>query len=143
MERLFERYAAAWAANDAEAIASHWDSVAFRFYKAEEVERVFYVWDEALAYWRGNQAMHERVRLDFSDQRPIPLDAAWRLMFVRMRWSIRFAAAAPPAVAGKAMGGDNHVLALLHGERFAGWSETPDAPISYVRRLYETQAREV
>ena len=65
---------------------------------------------------------------------------------VRMRWDIRFrtdartADGAAFAHAGKAMGGDNHVLMLL-GETdsklaLRGWSETPDAAITYLRGLY-------
>jgi len=38
------------------------------------------------------------------------------------------------------MGGDDHVLTLVvrtpGGWRLAGWSETPDAPITYISQLY-------
>jgi hypothetical protein len=66
-----------------------------------------------------------------------------------MRWDIKFAqsesAEGPSAQhAGKAMGGENHVLALVRktdaGVKLVGWSETPDAAISYMRRLYEWAA---
>lgn len=81
------------------------------------------------------------MRLTFGDAQAIPLEGDWSLLWLAMRWDIRFASSAPAPVGGKAMGGDNHVLALLHGERFAGWSETPDAPIAYIRAMYEAQAR--
>jgi len=64
-----------------------------------------------------------------------------------MRWDIKFAADATTpdgaafSQAGKLMGGENHVLALIKqtasGLKLAGWSETPDAPLSYMRQLYE------
>lgn len=138
---LLAQYAAAWADGRATTIAAFWDAAAFRFYKAEEVETVFTDWAAAEAYWRGNEKMHEAIRLDFADVTALPLDGPFSLLIAHMRWDIRFRSDAPAAVAGRAMGGDNHVVALLHGDRFAGWCEAPDAPISYVRRLYENSAR--
>lgn len=136
---LLARYADAWATNDAAAIAAYWSPEHFRFYKAEEITRVFTTWEEAVGYWHGNEPLHAVLRLQFSDPSAMPLEGPWSMLWCRMRWDIRFAAAAP--MAGKAMGGENHVFALLHGDRFAGWSETPDAAITYMRALYEAQAR--
>ena len=140
-DALLAGYAEAWAANSADAIAACWAPEHFRFYKAEEVTRVLTTWDDATRYWRDNEALHAALRLQFTDASAMPLDGPWSLLWCRMRWDIRFAAHAPPPLTGKAMGGENHVLALLHGDRFAGWSETPDAAITYVRALYEAQAR--
>ncbi len=102
---------------------------------------IFTTWEEVERYWHGNEAMHETVRLGFSDIMPVPLDGRFSLLIARMRWDIRFATSAPAAVAGRAMGGDNHVVALIAGDSFAGWCEAPDAAISYIRRLYEDSAR--
>ena len=89
---LLAGYAQAWAANSAQAIAAFWAPDRFRFYKAEEVTRPFTAWDEVVDYWRGNEAMHEAVKLGFSDVRPMPLEGGWLLAWCRMRWDIRFAA---------------------------------------------------
>lgn len=140
---LLDRYADAWCDGVPDRLAALWDADRFRLYKAEEIAHAFRRWDEVLAYWHANVAMHERVRLAFSDAVEAPIEGGWSLLWFHMRWDIRFRADAPSPLAGKAMGGDNHVLALLHDGRFAGWSETPDAPISYVRHLYEAQARGV
>jgi len=87
------------------------------------------------------------VRLKFSELTYKLLPGDYSLVFARMRWDIKFSTKAllpddtPFHYAGKAMGGENHVLALVkntdHGLKIAGWSETPDAPIAYMRQLYE------
>jgi hypothetical protein len=150
---LFQDYAAAWRGNAAGDIAAAWDSDRFVLYKAEEVPHFFLNWQQVLEYWRQNERLHERVVLRFSELRPVPLSERLSLVLARMRWDIRFA---PDAVLadgsafshrGQAMGGDNHVLAILGARRdspgswrLRGWSETPDAPISYIRSLYLAQA---
>ena len=145
---LLGSYSAAWAANDAAAIAEHWAADAFRFYKAEEIADYFTRWDEVTAYWRHNEYFHDKVGLRFAPQALLPLEAGdWAIGITRMRWDIRFATGtttmdgAAFGYAGTTMGGDNHVLLLLTraGDvlRLAGWSETPDAPISYMARLYQ------
>ena len=63
-----------------------------------------------------------------------------------MAWDIRFRTGARLASdmdlhrRGKAMGGFNHVLAMLRrtdaGWKPTGWSETPDAAIIYLTQLY-------
>lgn len=138
---LLRDYAAAWADGRTDAIAAFWDADAFRFYKAEEIAEPYVSFDDVLGYWRANEAMHDHVALSFSDAPAMPLGDHWTVSMPLMRWDIRFKAGAPPHVAGKAMGGDNHVLVLWHGERLAGWCEAPDAPLSYMRRLYEQSAR--
>lgn len=148
VENLFASYAKAWAANDPEAIAGHWDfSEPEPFYKAEEVLTYFHSAQDIRNYWEHNQRFHDAIRLQFDKLhvREMPGDLA--MVFLKMRWDIKFAGQATLpdgsnfASAGKRMGGDNHVLALVKfvtdGARFVGWSETPDAPISYMRRLYE------
>jgi len=138
---LLDAYAAAWATGRAAAIAAFWAPQDFRFYKAEEVAEPFTAWADTEAYWRANEAMHEIVRLGFSHVTPMSITADFGVILARMRWDIRFAAAAPPALAGRAMGGDNHVLAMTRGASLIGWCEAPDAPIAYLRRLYEESAR--
>lgn len=91
------------------------------------------------------------VRLVFSKPLVKVLAPGLSLLLFEMRWDIRFAAAArnpdgsPFASRGKAMGGDNHVAAIVAdtgaGPRFRSWIEAPDAPINYLRRLYEGAAR--
>ena len=150
VERFFSNYAAAWSENDSELIASHWDTEDREpFYKAEEVPRYFHRFDDIKDYWRNNERAHAKIRLKFTQLSTKDLGDTEAIVFVHMRWDIKFAqseAAEGPAAqhAGKAMGGENHVLALLrmteNGLKLRGWSETPDAPIAYVRRLYEWAA---
>ena len=148
LDAFFESYAAAWAANDSDRIASHWDADDPNpFYKAEEVPDYFHDLDEIKAYWKQNERFHDAIRLRFSEMKTRPLPDGYLMVFLRMRWDIRFATDAQRddgtsfAHAGKSMGGENHVLALVHQKNtrlaLVGWSETPDAPISYMRRLYE------
>ena len=152
IETLLSDYAAAWAANDPEQIASFWDAdSATCFYKAEEIDDFFASLAEIKQYWQHNERFHEAIRLGFSNLHTQPLAEGLTLAITRMRWDIRFATDAENAdgsmfaSAGKSMGGDNHVLAILRdtaqGPRFIGWSETPDAPVKYVWRLYEQAGR--
>ena len=88
--------------------------------------------------------MHQAVRLRFSDIVVLPLDGRFSAVTMALRWDIRFSGGAPGQLAGKAMGGWNRTVALVTdtdvGLRWAAWSETPDAAITYVRQLYERQA---
>lgn len=147
---LLDAYAQSWATNDPEQIAAHWAPERFVLYKAEEVSRVFHDWEEVCAYWRQNEGLHERIRLQFSDTRGSELAPGLRIASTRMRWDIQFAADACTAEGlpfphrGQSMGGDNHVIILLCQVdvdwRLCGWSETPDAAITYLRSLYFKQA---
>ena len=151
IEALLAAYAEAWAANDSAQIAAHWDPTApTHFYKAEEIDHYFHSLDDIKAYWAHNERFHDAIRLGFSALNVQPLAADLTLVIMRMRWDIRFSATAKNpdgsafASAGKAMGGDNHVLAVVRettaGPRFTGWNETPDAPVLYMWRLYEQSA---
>lgn len=145
--RLFASYSAAWAANDPDAIAAHWSASRFAWYKAEEIGHFFTRWADITAYWAHNATFHDKVSLQFSDINILPLGDGYAHAIVRMRWDIRFASGtrtmdgAAFSYAGTAMGGNNHLLCLLHSDgedlRLCGWSETPDAPITYMAQLYQ------
>lgn len=147
-----ERYAAAWRSNHSDEIIGHWDPEAFLFYKAEEEPEFFDQWSGLERYWRQNECLHERVILRFSDPMVKTAGPGLLVATVNMRWDIRFADDARLANGqsfmhrGKAMGGENHVLLMLRetpaGFRLVAWSETPDAPLSYLRNLYFNQADE-
>lgn len=142
-QQFFHDYAAAWRVGTADALIPHWDSDHFRFYKAEEIAQVYDSWADVVAYWRMNEGINETAILVFSEIRIKPLSDGWASCAMRMRWDIRFTPTAPGLLAGRAMGGDNHVLTQFHNGRLTGWSETPDAPVLYVWRLYEQEARGV
>lgn len=147
----FASYSRAWKANDVARLLGHWTERAFRFYKAEEAERFFTRFADVAAYFRGNAQLIDIMDVDFTAIEFVPCDAEMVFAIAHLQWNIRFAGDArlPDgslyAHRGKAMGGDNHVLALLartpEGWRFAGWSETPDAPLSYIARLYRKNVR--
>ncbi|HNR23769.1 MAG TPA: hypothetical protein PKL49_12225 [Steroidobacteraceae bacterium] len=147
----FASYSRAWRANDVAALLGHWAEPEFRFYKAEEAERFFTRFADVAAYFRGNAELIEIMDVEFAVNELIPCSAGMVFAIAQLQWNIRFARDArlpdgsPYAHRGKAMGGDNHVLALLThmpaGWRFAGWSETPDAPLSYISRLYRKNVR--
>jgi len=146
-ENLLESYAAAWASNNADTIASHWDADETEpFYKAEEVLEYYHQLDDIKAYWRHNERFHDAIRLQFSDIHLKSLAGGYHIAFISMRWDIKFAPnatlmnGAAFSEAGKAMGGENHVLALIRKRgnqvKLCGWSETPNAPLTYMRQLY-------
>lgn len=148
---FFTSYSNAWADNNGAAIASHWDgSDEAVFYKAEEIAHIFETWEEITAYWAHNETFHDRVRLVFSHPQIRPLPAGYAIVVVAMRWDIAFASGKKTFEAqdfehgGKAMGGENHVITLVKetpsGLKLCGWSETPDAPITYMGRMYEWAA---
>jgi hypothetical protein len=148
---FFTSYSAAWAANDSAAIAGHWDgSDPALFYKAEEISAVFTRWEQVTQYWAHNEAFHEKVRLQFSQPQICPMPTGYSVVIVKMRWDIAFASGNDTfegeefAHGGKAMGGINHTLCLMketpNGLKLCGWSETPDAPITYMAKLYEWAA---
>lgn len=145
--RVFlDSYSRVWRKSDAAAIAAHWSAEHFRFYKAEEIDHFFVEWEDVKAYWRHNEAFHDVVSLDFPKIQLVPTGATTLIGIIQMRWDIRFAknATLPDGSAfshrGQAMGGDNHVLTQFEktgdGWKLCGWSETPDAPITYMSRLY-------
>jgi hypothetical protein len=150
LKAFFDLYSAAWLSNDAPAIARHWDPERFAFYKAEEVFEYYLDWNDVLAYWGHNEQFHSRVLLKFGPIRAVRMSESWVMAPVFMRWHITFAPegrqmnGAPFPHRGSAMGGDNHILCLLShatgGWKLCGWSETPDAPISYMARLYKYAA---
>jgi len=148
---FFDSYSAAWAANDGAAIAAHWDGTdPAIFYKAEEIASVFTSWTDITQYWAHNEAFHDKVRLKFSGPQIRPLPGGYAMVIVKMRWDIAFATGKKTFEnqdfehGGKAMGGENHVVTLMketpEGLKLCGWSETPDAPITYMGRMYEWAA---
>ena len=146
VQRMLQDYAAAWRSNRTTEISRFWDADAFLFYKAEEESTFFAEWDDVVTYWQNNERLHERVELKFSDVQCKNCGDNLLSAAVKMRWDIRFAADAtlpdgqPFMHRGQAMGGDNHVFLLIRGAgetlRLLAWSETPDAPLTYIRSLY-------
>lgn len=150
IERTLSDYADAWRLNQAAALPPFWDAGHFAFYKAEEVTRFFTSLDETIAYWHQNQGLHDDIRLRLGPITLAPVADGIAMAMFDMAWDIRFAAQAKLASGqdfhhrGKAMGGFNHVLAMLRrgvaGWRLIGWSETPDAAITYMTQLYYRSA---
>lgn len=147
---LLEDYAHAWRINEQEAIAGHWAPERFLFYKAEEIPHFFHAWDDVVAYWGHNEGLHDTIVLRFREPEPKGLAEDLVVADVGMRWDIRFAdnATLPDGAAfphrGECMGGNNHVVVFLcgtpNGWKICGWSETPNAAISYMRSLYFANA---
>ncbi len=147
IDSFFSEYREAWSQNKARLIESFWatDEPA-PFYKAEEIDAIITSWDELRRYWTHNEVFNEAIELTFADIQAQAAGADRQLVGMRMRWDIRFAADAklmdgsPFSWAGKAMGGTNHVIALLKetddGPRLTAWIEAPNAPISYIAELY-------
>lgn len=143
LKQFLGDYADAWRVSTVAALSPFWDPDRFRFYKAEEIERVHHRWEDVIDYWRMNEGMIGNADVSFADPYLSTLDAGWSVAVVKMRWNLRFTPVAPAGLAGKAMGGHNHVTSLFHDDRLVGWSEAPDAPLIYMGRLYEDQARGV
>jgi hypothetical protein len=143
-------YADAWLLNRADALPAHWDAAHFAFYKAEEVREFYTDFARVSAYWQQNEGLHAAIRLRLGAMQHIVIAPDLRMATFPMVWDIRFADAARLANGmdfhhrGKAMGGSNHVLAMLRrtdaGWKLTGWSETPDAAITYLTQLYYQSA---
>ena len=142
-EQFLNDYAGAWRAGTVEDLIAYWDEENFLFYKAEEIGNVYNAWNNVVEYWRMNEEVNETTVLAFSRIKAKTLPCGWTICAARMRWDIRFKATAPGLLAGKAMGGENHVFAHFYKGRLAGWTEAPDAPALYVWGLYEREARGV
>lgn len=146
IEAALFAYADAWRLNSAAALAPHWDADNFAFYKAEEVTSFYTDFAAVTAYWQQNQGLHDDIRLRLSNIKHIRISDAIRMAAFDMAWDIRFSADAKLASGmdfhhrGKVMGGFNHVLAMVSatttGWKLVGWSETPDAAITYLTQLY-------
>ena len=146
VEAALASYADAWRLNSAAALVDHWSPEQFAYYKAEEIRSFFTEWADVLAYWAQNEGLHDDIRLQLSNIKHIALAPDRRMVAMDMNWDIRFALEAkladgmPVHHRGKAMGGFNRVLAMLvltQGRwRLVGWSETPDAAITYLTDLY-------
>ena len=152
IETFFEAYRKPWSANSAAQLESFWDTSApGPFYKPEEIDGVINSWDDLRAYWTHNESFNEVNELSFSDYRAQELSDELMFVGMRMRWDIRFAKDAklmdgsPFSWAGQAMGGNNHVIALLKrtdaGLKLRAWIEAPLAPISYIAELYLNNVR--
>lgn len=152
IEAALFTYADAWRRNSSQALAAHWSAAHFAYYKAEEVRGFFTEWADVLAYWAQNEALHDDIRLKLSSIQHIVLTPERRMVTMDMNWDIRFAADATLANGmpfhhrGRAMGGFNRVLAMLSltdaGWKIVGWSETPDAAITYLTDMYYRTAAE-
>jgi hypothetical protein len=150
IEAALFAYADAWRLNSAAALVPHWSTGNFAYYKAEEVRRFFTDWADVLAYWAQNEGLHDDIRLQLSGFQHIPLEDNRRMVAADMQWDIRFSADArladgtPFHHRGRSMGGCNRVLAMLvkdsDGWKLVGWSETPDAAITYLTDLYYRSA---
>jgi hypothetical protein len=146
VEAALAIYADAWRLNSAVALVDHWSPEQFAYYKAEEVRGFFTEWADVLAYWVQNEGLHDDIRLQLSNIKHIALAPDRRMVAMDMNWDIRFALEAKLADGrpfhhrGKAMGGFNRVLAMLTLSqkrwKLVGWSETPDAAITYLTDLY-------
>jgi len=145
-------YADAWRLNKAEALVGHWSQPDFAYYKAEEIRTFYTEWNEVLAYWAQNEGLHDDIRLKLTNMKHIVLSPERRMVAMDMNWDIRFSADATLANGmpfhhrSKSMGGYNRVLAMLvqagAGWKLAGWSETPDAAITYMTDMYYRTANE-
>lgn len=152
IERALFAYADAWRLNSAKALEEHWAREHFAYYKAEEIREFYTDWDSVLAYWAQNEGLHEDIRLKLSGLRHIELAPDRRMVAMDMNWDIRFAPDAhladgtPFHHRKKAMGGFNRVLCMLvrtdDGWKLVGWSETPDAAITYLTDMYYRTAAE-
>ena len=126
VEATLLAYADAWRLNSAAALHPHWDSAGFAFYKAEEVARFYTDFADVAAYWRQNEGLHDDIRLQLSNFSQIVIAADIRMATLDMVWDIRFRSDARLASGqdfhhrGKALGGFNHVLAMLRRAP-AGW----------------------
>lgn len=145
---FFKSYAQAWKNNDPEAIAEHWDLDDPKpLYKAEEIPAFLSTPQALQDYWQHNRDFHDAAELKFSQFEEKPLTEELSVVVTLMSWQIAFAPNTKTqdgsafAHAGKTMGGENHVLTILKqtpkGLKLICWSETPDAPITYMGRLYE------
>jgi hypothetical protein len=152
IETALFAYADAWRLNSAAALEDHWSEPDFAYYKAEEIRSFYTDWADVRAYWAQNEGLHDDIRLRLKNLRHIPLGPARQMVAMDMNWDIRFSPDAKLANGmpfhhrSKAMGGFNHVLAMLvetaQGWKLAGWSETPDAAITYLTDLYYQTAAE-
>jgi hypothetical protein len=150
VEQALTAYADAWLLNRAEALPEHWAAADFAFYKAEEVREFYTDFARVTAYWQQNEALHDAIRLRLGAMQHIVIAPDLRMAAFAMTWDIRFSSDARLANGmdfhhrGKAMGGSNHVLAMLRrtaiGWKLTGWSETPDAAITYLTQLYYQSA---
>jgi hypothetical protein len=151
IDSFLDAYKASWWENSAAQIEAAWFKESPPFYKAEEIESIITDWDELRAYWRHNETFNSINELSYSEIQAHPLSAELQLLGMRMRWDIRFAEnvknmdGSAFAWAGKAMGGDNHVMAILRtvGDelKLCAWVEAPDAPIIYMGQLYMQNVR--
>lgn len=147
---VLDEYSAAWANLTTEGIADFWRRDHFRFYKAEEVPELFTEFPSVLAYWRGNEHLHESVDLHFTAVLDLGIPGPARLTSCRLDWRIGFrqdardAEGRPYRHAGKAMAGWNHVLSLWEevDERWylTGWLEAPDTSPLYLTELFYRMA---
>jgi len=129
---------AQWNTGDMAGMAALWDADhPDPVYQAEEEDALARGWPALRDYWTRTQALNARVAVRYDDIGVTTLGADMALAHWRMHWDIALSGQARP------IGGDNRIFAIARrtaqGWRFVAYIEAPLAPLTYIRRLYETQ----
>ena len=130
---------AQWNSGDMAGMAALWDADhPDPVYQAEEEDALARGWPALQDYWRRTQALNARVAVRYAEIGVTPLADDLALAHWRMHWDIALSGQAKP------IGGDNRIFAVARrtaqGWRMVAYIEAPLAPLTYIRRLYESQA---
>lgn len=134
------RLEAAWNRNDYGAVADCFDRAdPLPVYQAEEEPTPAIGWTAIDDYFDRTAKLNEQIAVTYADIETKLLGPDQALAFWQLHWTIKLATHPRP------LGGSCRVFALLRLAddrwRFHAYVEAPLSPISYMRRLYEGQAR--
>lgn len=122
--------------------AQRWDETDPNpIYLAEESDIIMTSWPQIKKYWAGTKAWNEWIVVDYFNYHVKSVDETHAMVSFELRFDVKLNDRAKP------IGGDNRAVVSLRkidGEwKIYAWVEAPLAAITYMRKLYELNVRDV
>lgn len=130
-----------WNAGNYDKLKSHWDiSDTAPIYIAEESDVVMTSWPQIEDYWIGTDKWNEWIVIDYYNYHVKRVDASNAIVTFDLRFDVKL------NDRPNAIGGDNRGVVSLRKVdetwKIYSWVEAPLAAITYMRKLYELNARD-
>ena len=140
IEAFFSDYASRWNGQDYETLEDLWDTGdPLPFYRPMEVDRVITGWDNLRKYWNPGVKIIDGLWNEYVDIVPKLITDDVCVVATVLNWNIKARGAK------KAQSGSDPCIAVLKrtpdGWRMVAYVEACMHPATYVRKLFERQAR--
>jgi len=123
-----------WDLQDAPRLEELWDTDSPPCYLAEEQDEWFHTWKQVHAYWTPS-SITQGIRMRFNQVTAKWLSDDLAFATFRIKYDMKIRPMPKP------IGGDTRASAVFRkkpeGWRLTAWTEAPQSPITYMRKLYE------